>query len=134
MAYKTPLPPGYDPTYELSSIVATVDATTPMDELIRPGTTNWLVDALDQRFLDLLQSLTSWTPVVWRGGKITTFCYTHYGVQNMWLILLAYNGLSSPMQLRPGMFLRLPQKTAIDAYLKTLVPPAGVQIGTVITI
>ena len=129
--YVPPTPPYYEIMYELSSIVATVDITTPIDTLVRPGGSNWMVDVLDQRFVDLLESVTAWHTVMWTGGKMTTFSYLQYGVQNMWFIILTFNGLSSPLQLRPGMWLRVPAKVQIDAYLKTLAAPPKSRTGMI---
>lgn len=132
--YKTPLPPVYDARYDLASIVSVVDATTGIDALVRPGEKTWLIDSLDQRFVDLLENIKFWVPVTWRGGKLTTFCHAIHGVQNTWLIVLAFNGLAHAMQLRPGMVLRVPTRQAIDDSLKAMQPKRKDGAGSIVVI
>lgn len=132
--YITPLPPVYDPRYDFTTIVAPIDVTTGVDSLVRPGERSWMVDALDQRFVDLLESIKFWTFVLWKGQKITSLCYQVHGVQNTWMIVLAFNGLTSPMQLRHGMVLRFPTKQSIDDFLASLQPKLGSGSGKRVTI
>jgi hypothetical protein len=104
----------------MSTIMGKINVTSSIDRLAMPTQQTWLLDVLDQRFLDLIESVKSWRPYLWRGEKLTTLCYQAYGVQNFGFIVLAFNGLSSPMQLRHGMVLRMPSKTDIDAFLSSL--------------
>lgn len=133
-SHVSPVPPFYDSNYDLASLVGTVDGTTDIDRLIRPGAKTWILDALDQRFVDLLENIRFWNPIQWKGEKFTTFCYRVHGVQNTWMIVLAFNGLTSPLQLRPGMILRVPTKASIDESLKALQPKRSTGTGSRVTI
>jgi hypothetical protein len=99
----------YNATFNLRTLMQVVDGTTGEDELYRPGSKVLLVDFLDQNFQEILNRITSWDDYVWTGEKIQTACYRYYGTTNAWFLVLAFNGLSTPMELRPGMLLRMPR-------------------------
>lgn len=130
MAGRTPTPVGYAPRYDLSSILPTIDVTVGVDLLVRPTQRTVMIDALDQRIIDALDGVTAFVPVTWTGGKLSTLCYENHGTPDTKTLVLAYNGLSSSNELRPGMTLRVPTKAALDAALASayakVVPNGGI--------
>lgn len=113
----SPTPVGYAMRYEPESLLQEVDVTSGIDVLVRPGYKSKMRDALDQRLVDALDSIETYRQVGWTGGKLTTLCFAEHGTPSTKFLVLAYNGLCSELDLRPGMVLKVPTKAALDAAL-----------------
>ena len=113
-------PSFYDRRFEMGGLMSQVDVTTESDALVRPGQHTILLDFLDQKWVDLLDSIQFWVPVTYTGQKITTICYNVQNITSAWLITLAFNGLAHPMQLQPGMVLRVPTLQELNRVLLLL--------------
>jgi hypothetical protein len=125
-------PVGYDKRLDMSGIMGRVDVTTGADLLARPGQRIVLVDFLDQKWVDVLAGIDQWVVVTWTGQKITTLVYNVQNVTSAWLLVLAFNGLSHPMQLQHGMQLRIPTRASLEAILRRMNAASGV--GKTVTI
>lgn len=126
----TPSPAGFSPRYDMQSLMPVIDVTSGPDQLIRPGSRTLVIDPLDQRLVDALESISSYVPRTWTGGKLTTMCYEVHGTPNTKFFVLAYNGLGSETELRPGMVLKFPDKTALDAALSRAYTSASNGVGS----
>ena len=124
----------YNPSLNCVVTMGVVDGTTDADRLARPGTTVAVVDALSERYQGFLTDLMPYcVDYTWTGEKITTLAYRLCGTESAWLAILALNGLGTPMELRPGMVLRVPTASALAGALAGLNPVTGV-LGQIVTI
>lgn len=114
----SPSPVGFSPRYDMQSLMPAIDVTSGTDQLARPGKRTLMIDALDQKLVDALESISSFNEVVWAGVKLTTLCFQAHGTPNTKFLVLAFNGLGSETELRPGMVLRIPTKPGLDEVMK----------------
>ena len=110
----TYIPATYNTNFDMSSIFPVVDETTGPDVLSNPGKHVNNLDFLDQGFQNILNNIRIWDIITWTGQKWTTLCYQYQGTTSTWLINLAFNGLSHPMQLQAGMRIRIPRMSEIN--------------------
>lgn len=130
----SPTPVGYAPRYEPESLLQVVDVTSGIDTLVRPGKKSQILDALDQRLVDALDAIETYRQIAWTGGKLTTVCFAEHGTPNTKFLVLAYNGLCSELDLRPGMVLKIPTKGALDAALTAAYANTANGIGATVVI
>jgi hypothetical protein len=128
----TYIPSTFNVNYSLPGIFPVVDDTTGPDLLSNPGKRVLELDYLDQRLQNILNGIRSWVTVVWNGQKWTTLCFQFQGTTGAWFISLAFNGLSHPMQLQPGMNVRIP--SIIDINYLIAKANAKSSNGTIISI
>jgi len=123
----------YSPNLDMSSLFPSVDVTTGVDILVRPGQRTLIPDFLDQNYLNLLNQIRYWTNAIYRGQKFTTLCFKYQQTTSLWNLNLAFNGLSSPMELQAGMSLRFPFTSEVQRIL-ALQGSVGVGSGKTFTI
>lgn len=126
-------PYGYDRRFDLQAILPVVDITTGPDVLARPGQRTLVLDFLSQVWVDLLDSIQYWETITWSGQKITTLLYGMQGVTSAWLITIAFNGLAHPMQLQPGMQLRIPSRSELERVI-VAAHAAQSDVGKIVTL
>jgi hypothetical protein len=126
------IPSTYKTRYDISNIFPEADVTTGPDVLARPGQRTLIPDFLDQGYQNILDGVRFWSMDTWVGGKWTTMVYRHHGTTSTWMLCLAFNGLTSPMQLQSGMRLRFPAISEINRLMAVNTTTSG--IGQTITI
>jgi hypothetical protein len=126
------IPSTFNRKYDLCAIFPTVDETTGPDILSHPGKHVYNLDYLDQDLQNILNNITLWRTFTWTGQKWTTLCYQYQGTTSTWFINLAFNGLATPLQLQPGMNIRMPLIEQINATISKINSVSN--IGKIITI
>ncbi len=87
-----------------------------------------LLDRLSTRYVDIMKYLNSYTNYTWTGIKITTLSYQYYQTTTLWWLILMYNGLSHPLELTPGMLLKIPLPSQVTSYFSLNTAKTGTQI------
>lgn len=125
----TYIPSTYNINYDMTAIFPLVDDTTGPDILVNPGKRVLNLDFLDQGLQNILNSITQWRVINWNGVKWTSVCFQYQGTTSAWLINLAFNGLTSPLQLQYGMQIRIPDISQINSAIakqKSTIPSSNV--------
>lgn len=78
-------------------------------------------DMLNWKLAVLLKAIQNWAPYEYDGTKpITTIAYETYGTTTVWWIILMYNGFMHPLEMQPGIVIKIPARADVDKFLLSL--------------
>lgn len=89
------------------------------------------LDFLDHKLTTLLNNITAWTPYTYDGiEKISAIAYKFYNTTTLWWVIMMYNGYIHPLEITPGVVIKIPDINTVNDYLREVKK----QTGKIITI
>ncbi len=114
--------------FDESSAITHFQGLVPVER--ENGQIDFLVDMLHHKTLSAIRRIDNFSMVKYDGiTHITTLSFQKYGTTSFWWAIMIYNGFIHPLEIEPGIIIKLPDRAALEANLmdtkQVYVPGSG---------
>lgn len=114
--------------YDKNAAVATRQPFTPVEDQTT-GAVDFYIDMLDHKLWAAISRISKFTTMRYDGTQhITTISYAAYGKTGYWDVIMHYNGFIHPLEIEPGILIKIPDLGELDQILqkkRQTVPVSG---------